>query len=158
MEGSPSFFCAQSSSDAAAAAISFPINDAIVDYIVRVVNVTHETVIDCVKANKCDDVAAMYHMLSHSIKEAEREEKRQHAHAQLGPGVPQVVLSASPGPPLSPTSMSPFFQVRDKIPDSKFLLVLVYLIGFFFFFPFRERAIPPSYLPVPLRRTQHLEG
>lgn len=87
-----------------------PINEAIVDYIVRIVNVSHETVIDCVQQNKCDDICAMYHMLQHSIAETEWKERRQHEQNSVS-GLPSVVLSASPGPPLSPTSMSPFFQV-----------------------------------------------
>ncbi len=85
------------------------LKEEIVDYIVGRVGVSRETVVDCVRARKCDDVAAMYHMLDHSIKEEERRARRAHEASQ-GSGVPQVVLSASPGPPLSPTSLSPFFH------------------------------------------------
>jgi serine/threonine-protein kinase SIK3 len=105
-----------------------PINEGVVDYIVRAVTVSHETVIECVHQNKCDDLSAMYHMLNNSLAEAERETRRAAtavaALTPRNPGcrtnsggtivVPAVVLSASPGPgplpPLSPTSMSPFFQ------------------------------------------------
>ncbi len=91
-----------------------PINEAVVDYIVRAVNVTHQTVIDCVHQHKCDDISAMYHMLVHSLEETEREAKKATAPPSSVASnvvVPSVVLTASPGPPpLSPTSMSPFFQ------------------------------------------------
>ena len=115
------------------------INEGVVDYIVRAVNVASETVIDCVRQNKCDDLSAMYHMLDLSLAEAEREAARQAAKAAPASSaaaaspavnnivVPSVVLSTSPSlpmmppppaPPLSPTSMSPFFQHGAALPSS----------------------------------------
>ncbi len=89
------------------------------DYIVGRVGVSRETVVDCVRSRKCDDVSAMYHMLEHSIREEERQARRQHEAACSGSNVPSVVLSASPGPPLSPTSMSPFFQSGNNPPGGQ---------------------------------------
>ena len=114
------------------------INESVVDYIVRAVNVSHETVIDCVRQNKCDDLSAMYHMLDLSLAEAGREAARLAAEAATASAVaappaannivvPSVVLSTSPSlptmpppppPPLSPTSMSPFFQHSAALPSS----------------------------------------
>ena len=119
-----------------------PINESVVDYIVRAVNVASETVIDCVRQNKCDDISAMYHMLDLSLAEAEREAARLAAKAATAAAaaaaaiaapaatnivIPSVVLSTSPSlptmpppppPPLSPTSMSPFFQHGAALPSS----------------------------------------
>ena len=120
-----------------------PINESVVDYIVRAVNVASETVLDCVRQNKCDDISAMYHMLELSLAEAESEAARLAARvataaaaaaasAATAPAatnivVPSVVLSTSPSlpkmpppppPPLSPTSMSPFFQHGAALPST----------------------------------------
>jgi hypothetical protein len=81
---------------------------AIVDYICGRVGVTKEAVEERVQSNACDDLCAMYHLLVQQAAEAEREAAR--AHTGEGPGAPAVVLSASPGPPLSPSSLSPFMQ------------------------------------------------
>ena len=109
-----------------------PIKENIVDYIVRAVNVASETVIECVRQNKCDDISAMYHMLDDSLAEAERAAaKETKAAAAVSAAanivVPSVVLSTSPSlpspsvpppPPLSPTSMTPFFQHGAALPPS----------------------------------------
>jgi hypothetical protein len=44
-----------------------------VDCIVKVIGVDRETVIDCVTLNKCDDLAAMYHMIEHNCREVQVE-------------------------------------------------------------------------------------
>ena len=41
------------------------------DCIVKVIGVDHETVIECVTQNKCDDLAAMYHMIEHNYREVQ---------------------------------------------------------------------------------------
>ena len=125
-----------------ASSVVTPINEGVVDYIVRAVNVASETVINCVRQNKCDDLSAMYHMLDLSLAEAEREASRRAAKVATAAAaaaaavpapatanivVPSVVLSTSPSlpampppppPPLSPTSMSPFFQHGAVLPSS----------------------------------------
>ena len=73
------------------------VNDAIVDYIVGVVKVSPETVIDSIQENKCDDISAMYHMLNHVMQR------------QLAVMAATSLPTTAP-PPLSPTSMTPFFQ------------------------------------------------
>ena len=40
------------------------VNETTVDSIVRTVGVTRESVIDSVRKNKCDDISALYHMVS----------------------------------------------------------------------------------------------
>ncbi len=86
---------------ASAGAADPPLNEAVVDYIMRVANVNPESVIECVRRNKCDDVSAMYHMLSQSLREEEERSQRQRDP-----------------PPLSPTSMSPFFSPCGSDPPS----------------------------------------
>ncbi len=73
------------------------VNEATVDVIVKTVGVDRETVIDCVTQNKCDDVSAMYHMIELNKRELERE---------------RLFAAVTPSmiPPLSPTSLSPFFS------------------------------------------------
>ena len=72
-----------------------------IECIVKVVGVDRQTVIDCVTQNKCDDLASMYHMIEHNYREVLREQST--AYLASGAG------SASSMPPLSPTSLSPFF-------------------------------------------------
>jgi serine/threonine-protein kinase SIK3 len=74
-----------------------PLIEATVEAIVQTVAVTRETVIDCVVQNKCDDLCAMYHMIELNKRDLERERLQ----AAIAPMLP----------PLSPTSMSPFFSL-----------------------------------------------
>jgi len=91
------------------------VDPAIVDYICSRVGVTPETVEEKVRANACDDLSAMYHLLARQAADVEREAAR--AHTGEG-GAPAVVLSASPGPPLSPSSLSPFFHRETAIANA----------------------------------------
>lgn len=75
------------------------------------VGVDRETVIDCVRENKCDDLAAMYHMIEHNYREVLREKSL----TSSGGGNTGSVSSM---PPLSPTSLSPFFpNTTTKAPN-----------------------------------------
>ena len=50
------------------------VNETTVDSIVRTVGVTRESVIDSVRKNKCDDISALYHMVS-EIMSCEQSKK-----------------------------------------------------------------------------------
>ena len=50
------------------------VNETTVDSIVRTVGVTRESVIDSVRKNKCDDISALYHMVS-AIMSCEQSKK-----------------------------------------------------------------------------------
>jgi hypothetical protein len=67
------------------------------------VGVDRETVIDCVRQNKCDDLSAMYHMIKHNYREVQREKSSAYLSGATSSH------SSSSLPPLSPTSLSPFF-------------------------------------------------
>jgi hypothetical protein len=81
------------------------LQESIVECIVRVIGVDHDTVIECVEQNKCDDLAAMYHMIEHNLREVLNEKT---SIANLAAGGASAA-SPSSAPPLSPTSLSPFF-------------------------------------------------
>lgn len=85
-----------------------PINEAIVNYIVGRAKVSREAVISCVSQKKCDDISAIYHMINASLKETERKQLQLTTPGSVN--IPSVVLSGPGPPPLSPTSMLPFFN------------------------------------------------
>ena len=77
------------------------------DCIVKVIGVDRQTVIECVTQNKCDDLAAMYHMIEHNYREV------QNMTSSLMAAPP-----SSSAPPLSPTSLSPFFPTANTKPPN----------------------------------------
>ena len=80
------------------------------DCIVKVIGVDHETVIECVTQNKCDDLAAMYHMIEHNYREVQ--------NSTVAASTSTSSSSSSSAPPLSPTSLSPFFPTANTKPPN----------------------------------------
>lgn len=99
------------------------INESTVEAIVRTVNVPRETVIECVRQNKCDDLCAIYKMVEVNKRDLERERL-------------QAVINMVP--PLSPTSMTPFFtNEQPKVCKSQTLSNI--FLRVLFHFPFRSK-------------------
>ena len=90
------------------------LNESIIDCIVNTVGagLDRSSVAECVRLNKCDDLCAVYHLIARNRREMEREiEKATNLSVMAAAAAGAAAGASSPcPPPLSPTSMSPFFS------------------------------------------------